>query len=151
MEKNYIKRMALELISKNGYNLKNFPEFQDDRDIVFEAVKKDGTTLAYASEELRSNREFVLEAMKENPRVSKYSLLDKEAIKELMQKLSIEVYISKEAYKISLFDTTSKKDGSMIEQNEVTLSKILSYFSITDASRLSQVSKKINSSIEFNF
>ncbi|MEE2769875.1 MAG: DUF4116 domain-containing protein [Pseudomonadota bacterium] len=143
--------MALELISKNGYNLKNFPEFQDDRDIVFEAVKKDGTTLAYASEELRSNREFVLEAMKENPRVSKYSLLDKEAIKELMQKLSIEVYISKEAYKISLFDTTSKKDGSMIEQNEVTLSKILSYFSITDASRLSQVSKKINSSIEFNF
>ena len=115
------------------------------------AVSQGGYALRYASEELRKDPDIVLAAMKNNIKAFKYSLLDKRVIKELYQKISAKEYISKEASKMSIFDTVSKKDNSMIEQNEETLSKILSYFSVTDASRLSQVSKKTNSSIEFNF
>ena len=143
---------VLEAVKKNSYVLQFLSEeLRKDPDIVLAAVKQDGCALEDASDELRKDPDIVLAAMKNNILAFKYSLLDKGVIKELYQKIPAKEYISKEAHKMSLFDTTSKKDNSMIEQNEETLSKILSYFSITDASRLSQVSKETNSSIEFNF
>jgi len=38
--------------------------FWNEREFVLEAVKQDGRALGYASEELRTDREVVLEAMK---------------------------------------------------------------------------------------
>ena len=39
-------------------------EIINDREILLEAVKKDGSALRYASEELKNDREIVLEAVK---------------------------------------------------------------------------------------
>jgi histidinol phosphatase-like PHP family hydrolase len=38
----------------------------DDKDIVLEAVKKDGGALEYASEKLKDDKDIVLEAVKKD-------------------------------------------------------------------------------------
>lgn len=44
-------------------------EIINDREILLEAVKKDGSALRYASEELKNDREIVLEAVKADGKV----------------------------------------------------------------------------------
>ena len=41
-------------------------DFENDREIVLEAVKNKGWAFWYASEDLKNNFEFILEAMKNN-------------------------------------------------------------------------------------
>jgi len=41
-------------------------ELKGDREVVLEAVKRDGCALQYASEELKGDREVVKEAVKQN-------------------------------------------------------------------------------------
>ena len=136
--------LALEYASAE---LRNDPEF------VMSAVKasKYGCALEYASEELRKDPDIVLAAMKKNPKVSKYSLLDKGIIKELYQKIPVQAYISKEAYKMSLFDTISKRDNSSINQNEKTLSNIMSFLSVPEAVKLKMTCKETNHAMQFDF
>ena len=47
-------------------------ELKRDRDFVLEAVKQNCNAIKYASEELKNDREIVLEAVKQNSRVLKY-------------------------------------------------------------------------------
>ena len=61
--------------------------------------------------------------------------------KELIQNTSVGKYISIKAYKMRVFDTKCE-DGSPIDQNEETLSNIISFLSLSVASRLSMVSKE---------
>lgn len=54
-------------------------EIINDREILLEAVKKDGSALRYASEELKNDREIVLEAVKADGKYSmpvKYQTMD---------------------------------------------------------------------------
>ena len=59
------KQPVLKAVKKNGEALKNFPEFQNDRDIVLEAVRENAWALQYASEALRGDREIVLAAVRQ--------------------------------------------------------------------------------------
>ena len=48
-------------------------ELRNDKEVVLEAVKKYGDALQFASEELRNDKEVVLEAVKENGNAIKYA------------------------------------------------------------------------------
>lgn len=62
----YSKEYVLEKIKRNGLELKNFIKFQDDKDVVFEAVKNNGWALEYASDRLKNDEDIVLEALLKN-------------------------------------------------------------------------------------
>jgi hypothetical protein len=51
-------------------------ELQTDRDFVLAAVKENGLALRYASEELQKDRDFVLAAVKENALALRYTKLE---------------------------------------------------------------------------
>ena len=53
--------------ASDGSGLKDAPEeLKNDREFVLQAVKKDGTALQYASKELQNDREIVMQAVKQN-------------------------------------------------------------------------------------
>ncbi|MBT6921765.1 MAG: DUF4116 domain-containing protein, partial [Candidatus Pacebacteria bacterium] len=59
------KELVLEAVSKNGLELKYVSEeLKADKEVVLEAVKNDADALAYASKEFKSDKEFILEAVK---------------------------------------------------------------------------------------
>ena len=111
------------------------------------AVQKSGRALEYASEELRGDPEIVLAAMKEDLAACKFSLLGHEETKALLKEISLEKYVSLgELTGISFFDRIRKEKDSVIKinQNQQTLSKIISYFSLRDASIFSELTKETN-------
>ncbi len=113
---------------------------------ALEAVSQDGLALEYTSEELRRNPQIVLAAMKEDLIACRYSLLGHEETKALLKEISLEKYVSPGELKdISVFDRIRKDDSIIVrKQNEQTLSKIISYFSLRDASRFSELTKETN-------
>ena len=122
-------------------------EFKKDKKIVLEAVKNAGRALIFVSEALRKDPEVVLEAMKKNLAASKYSLLSHEETKALLHRISLKFYIPFGKCQLTIFDK-KRKNGSYIKQNEKNLIEILSYFSVTDASKFSLVSKETKELLE---
>jgi len=57
------KKRVLKKVAVDGSELKNFPEFHNDKKVVLAAVQDVGYALEYASEELRGDREIVLAAV----------------------------------------------------------------------------------------
>ena len=84
--------------------------------------------------------------MKEDLYACRYSLLGHEETKALLKEISLEKYVSPGELKgISVFDRIRKDDSIIVrEQNEQTLSKIISYFSLRDASIFSELTKETN-------
>ena len=140
---------ALEAVSRDGTNI-NEPRFmhlQGNKRVVLAAVKSTGEALEYASEVLKKDREIVLAAMKEDLIACRYSLLGHEETKALLKEISLEKYVSLGELKgISVFDRIRKEKDSVIKinQNQQTLSKIISYFSLRDASTFSELTKETN-------
>ena len=62
----YINNRNLIFKSVNvvGCHLGRYPDYQDDDEIVFAAVKKDGNALEFASDRLKNNKFIVTEAVK---------------------------------------------------------------------------------------
>ena len=62
------KEYILKIIRDSAFdpvNLKNASEkIKNDKEVILEAVKKDGASIFYASQELRADREIVLEAVR---------------------------------------------------------------------------------------
>ena len=58
------KGEVLEKVKKRGYELRNYPEYQDDDEVVYEAVKNQGFALQFASERLRNALTVVLAAIR---------------------------------------------------------------------------------------
>ncbi len=59
------REIVFQAVKKNGGYLKYASEeFKNDREIVLEAVKGNGDALEYASEALKNDREIVMEAIK---------------------------------------------------------------------------------------
>ena len=48
----------------NGFALRYAPTFQDDEDVVMEAVKQSGMALKLAAADLQANKDIVMEAVK---------------------------------------------------------------------------------------
>ena len=77
MKKNIEGRKAvLETVSKNGRELENFPEFQDDREIVMAAVSQHGMALEYADDVLKNNHDIIETACTQNPLSFQFAKLD---------------------------------------------------------------------------
>lgn len=62
------KEVVLEAVKKNGMSLKfASKELQNDQEIVIEAVKQNGLSLKYLPNYYKNNIEIVLLAMQQNP------------------------------------------------------------------------------------
>jgi hypothetical protein len=82
MEAVKLNRKALEKIGYGKYSLRG----DDYIEVAREAIKHDGLALQYAGDQLRDDKDFVLEAIKQNPAAIKFASKDiKEAIKRLLQ------------------------------------------------------------------
>jgi len=52
------KKEAIEKLKKNGNELKNLVSFQDDKDVVLQALKKAPKAFRFASEQLKKMKKF---------------------------------------------------------------------------------------------
>ena len=59
------QEFAAEMVAADPHNLQYFPSFQSYRDIVLSAVKADYTAMLHAGRSLRSQKSFILSAIKE--------------------------------------------------------------------------------------
>lgn len=83
MEAVKLNRKALDKI-KIGYGT-NALRCDDYIEVAFEAVKHDGLALQYAGLKAQSNKDIVLEAVKQNPNAIKFASKDiKDAVKRLL-------------------------------------------------------------------
>ena len=72
-------------ISLGSWQLKEYPdELRRNKQIVLEILKKNGSELIYVSEELRSDKEVVLEAVKQNGRTLYNASNDLKSDKEVV-------------------------------------------------------------------
>jgi lambda repressor-like predicted transcriptional regulator len=54
------REKILEAVKKDGYSLEYVSEeFRNDKEVVLEAVKQNGRSLKFASKELRNDKEVV--------------------------------------------------------------------------------------------
>lgn len=58
--------ILVDTLSQHPFELENFPEAQDDDELVCIAVKKNGLALQFASDRLRNDKETVMIAVKKN-------------------------------------------------------------------------------------
>ena len=91
------KKTAFNAVKINGLELEKYKDFQNDKDVVLEAVKKDGLALQYASTELKNNNEVGLAACFQNSEAKKYLsnnlFTSPQFKKELNRKIEIRYYI----------------------------------------------------------
>ena len=67
------REIVFEVIKKNALSLGCASEiFKNDRELVLQAVKQEAMVITYASEELQQDKSFVLEAVKINNKALKY-------------------------------------------------------------------------------
>lgn len=87
------REFVLAAVKKNGMALEYAStELKSDPQIVFEAIKENGDALQFASLELRNNREFVLEALKTSKNAVNFTSVRLQSDRDLigLLKLSIE-------------------------------------------------------------
>lgn len=65
--KNEDKEIAMAAVQADGWQLENYPEFQDDADVVLCAVNNTGAAVQFASDRLKSDKAIVLAAVKNDP------------------------------------------------------------------------------------
>ncbi len=67
--KNEDKEIAMAAVQADGWQLENYPDFQDDHEVVLCAVKNIGAAVQFASDRLKSDKLIVLTAVKNDPYV----------------------------------------------------------------------------------
>lgn len=65
--KNEDKEIAMAAVQADGWQLENYPDFQDDADVVLRAVENTGAAVQFASDRLKSDKSIVLAAVKNDP------------------------------------------------------------------------------------
>ncbi len=61
------KQLAIAAVQVDAWQLENYPEFQDDNDVVLAAVQNKGATIQFASARLKSDKKTVIAAIKNDP------------------------------------------------------------------------------------
>lgn len=69
----YSKEFVLETVKKNGLELKNFKEFQDDKDVVTKSIEQNALSLQFASNRLKNYKNIVTLAVKNNFRALEFA------------------------------------------------------------------------------
>ena len=60
----FLKKEIIKKIKKNPLLLKNYTNFQNDKDVVLTAVKNLAWTIHFASDRLKNDKDVVIEAVK---------------------------------------------------------------------------------------
>ena len=60
------RKSALAKLTKEGYLLRDMPQYMDDKELVLAAVKDYGLSLKHASPALQADRQVVMAAVKNN-------------------------------------------------------------------------------------
>ena len=60
------RKSALAKLTKEGYLLRDMPQYMNDKELVLAAVKDYGLSLKHASPALQANRQVVMAAVKNN-------------------------------------------------------------------------------------
>lgn len=60
------RESALETLKKEGYKLRDMPQYMDDKELVLAAVRDYGLSLKHSSPELQADRQIVMAAVKNN-------------------------------------------------------------------------------------
>lgn len=60
------RQSALATLKKEGYKLRDMPQYMNDKELVLAAVKDYGLSLKHASPALQANRQVVMAAVKNN-------------------------------------------------------------------------------------
>ena len=60
------RKSALATLKKEGYKLRDMPQYMDDKELVLAAVKDYGLSLKHASPALQANKQVVMAAVKNN-------------------------------------------------------------------------------------
>jgi hypothetical protein len=60
------RQSALTTLKKEGYKLRDMPQYMNDKELVLAAVKDYGLSLKHASPTLQANRQVVMAAVKNN-------------------------------------------------------------------------------------
>ncbi len=66
------KEEVLSIVKKDGRALRDFPDYQNDRDVVLAAVKQNGFAIHYASLKLKKDDTIVYEALEQNCKAIDY-------------------------------------------------------------------------------
>lgn len=61
------KKEALAVIKEDALALKYMGEFKKNKEVVLEAVRKNGRSLKYAARKLKKDKDIVLAAVKQDP------------------------------------------------------------------------------------
>jgi predicted RNA-binding protein (virulence factor B family) len=106
----------LKAVKQNGDSLQYASEeLKNDKEVVLEAVKQYGRSLLYASEELKNDKEFVLEVVKQNGDSLEYASEELKNDKEVL-------WISKGYFKfiksIKTFDLNFKFSKKQLDEIE---------------------------------
>lgn len=60
------RKSALATLTKEGYKLRDMPQYMDDKELVLAAVKDYGLSLKHALPALQADRQVVMAAVKNN-------------------------------------------------------------------------------------
>ena len=60
------RQSALAMLKKEGYKLRDMPQYMGDKELVLAAVKDYGLSLKHSSPELQADRQVVMAAVKNN-------------------------------------------------------------------------------------
>jgi len=60
------RQSALATLTKEGYKLRDMPQYMNDKELVLAAVKDYGLSLKHASPTLQADRQVVMAAVKNN-------------------------------------------------------------------------------------
>ena len=78
------KRVVLTKVTEFPYELRRFPEYQSDKDVVLAAVMQTGFTLKYVRNELNADRDVVLAAVTKDGDALKYAAQELQADKRIV-------------------------------------------------------------------
>ena len=67
------RQSALATLKKEGYKLRDMPQYMGDKELVLAAVKDYGLSLKHTSPALQANRQVVMAAVKNNGRAIDYA------------------------------------------------------------------------------
>ena len=109
------RQSALKTLKKEGYKLRDMPQYMDDKELVLAAVNDYGLSLKHASPALQANREVVMAAVKNNGMAIDHASPELQKDKEIMkaanaQEQGLENAMNKKYFKKSKKSKKSKGD-----------------------------------------
>ena len=118
------RKNALATLTKEGYKLRDMPQYMNDKEIVLAAVRDYGLSLKHASPELQADRQVVMAAVKNNGMAIDHASPELQKDKEIMkaandQEQGLENAMNKKYFKKSKSKKYKKSKGGRTRRTRV--------------------------------